>query len=198
MIAAFLYRCQRGPGGIVQQRGLQDRLGIGRVCALEYHENIVRVRLKDGFDAQLLQKASVSARNVDAAQVFEHFPQNAALAVFHLAAAAGGPDIENAGGGTILPRQCGFHLPGHLCAIEVVVLCFPGDLRTDFEHAQVILKGVDREVGSVQPHGGKRGLQRHVPVGSSAGQNEIGLTGQQTLHIQFFRVAQIDHVVPQR
>src|SRR5699024_5136870 len=83
------------PGRVGEHFPLQLRFGGLGVRPLQHDQDLVRIRRQDGLHAQILQKALVLVRDVDAAQVRQHLPQHGAAAALGLDHRGRRPDIED-------------------------------------------------------------------------------------------------------
>ena len=192
-----LYGGQGVPRRVGGQRRIQCLLGGGLVAALEHHKDVVGVIGDDPLQAQVFQQAGVAVRNVHGAQVGQDLAQHGTLAVLHLAAGAGRAQQQYGGGGPVHLLLGLVHLGLHVQAVGLVVLGLAGDLGADVQHLQVVGEAVDAEVEHRHPQLLQAGQQLHVGGGVAAGNDQVGLGGNQFLQVGLHQAAQIGHVIPQ-
>ena len=157
-----------------QQCGLQRPLSVRLIRSLKDRKDIRRVRRQNGFQTQVLQQGA-AVRDIDTSQVRQHFSQYIVCAALDLAAYSGGPDAQHAGRGAILTGYGGLRLSSHIGTVCRVPLGMAGKPRTDFQHVQIIVKGLNIKISRRDPGLGKGLPQLQVRLGIAACQDQIRL-----------------------
>ena len=177
--APVLNGLELAPGRVGQQRALQRGHGVRGVAALEHGEDIVRLCLDYGLEAQILKQGGVRVRHVHAAEPGEHLAEHVAFAALDLAAHAGGAYDKHGRRAAVCTGHGGVYLFLDVEAVSGVVFPVPGELGADVQHVQIVVKALNVKIRNGYTGRFEHVLQLEVSACVHACQYEVRLGGEQ-------------------